>query len=464
MNLGGDSGNAVGSLQFSATAPPFNPFTFVSAGDHTHTVGNVPQGSNAYALAGGHYAIANSGGRTSTENGAHNHELKNWDQESRPNNLYVNFLISTGTGVSDIAWVPLYGVISAFVFSLRNDQPAAPWLFCNGNSESQSALPALFDAIATTWGAGSGEEAFSLPNLQGQFIRGVNPTQNALGCFQTFSTGLPKNSHFQASSGGEHSHKVPNVPNDTSYYSILGSHYGWNQQIQTSYSAGAHTHQCGRGLGEGGDSETRPVNAYVDFGILSDVVEMPVTETFAVGTILPYAAVLNQAKLEASHFLYCDGSAISRKQYASLFNSIGTSFGSGDGATTFNLPDFVGVFPRGVNSSASGAGYDPDAESRVSQPGVAGGNTGNNVGSYQPWATGPSVNPMKTTTKGLHTHQFPNVPNDNSSLAVAGGGQSIWNDDSTDSSTDGDHVHSATGGGDAETKPNNISCYYIIKF
>lgn len=39
--------------------------------------------------------------------------------------------------------------------------------------------------------------------------------------------------------------------------------------------------------------------------------------------------------------LICDGSAISRTLYSSLFNIIGTKYGEGDGATTFNLPNFI---------------------------------------------------------------------------------------------------------------------------
>lgn len=37
-------------------------------------------------------------------------------------------------------------------------------------------------------------------------------------------------------------------------------------------------------------------------------------------------------------WLDCDGSAVSRKTYAALFNEIGTTYGAGDGSTTFNLP------------------------------------------------------------------------------------------------------------------------------
>lgn len=41
-------------------------------------------------------------------------------------------------------------------------------------------------------------------------------------------------------------------------------------------------------------------------------------------------------------YLLCDGSAVSRTTYADLFAAIGTTYGSGDGNSTFNLPDFGG--------------------------------------------------------------------------------------------------------------------------
>lgn len=46
-------------------------------------------------------------------------------------------------------------------------------------------------------------------------------------------------------------------------------------------------------------------------------------------------------------WLFCDGAAISRTTYAALFAVIGTTFGSGDGTTTFNLPDLKGRVPVG---------------------------------------------------------------------------------------------------------------------
>lgn len=52
-------------------------------------------------------------------------------------------------------------------------------------------------------------------------------------------------------------------------------------------------------------------------------------------------------------WLVCDGSAVSRSTYSGLFNIIGTSYGSGDGSTTFNLPDLVGRVPVGLDSGGS---------------------------------------------------------------------------------------------------------------
>lgn len=48
-------------------------------------------------------------------------------------------------------------------------------------------------------------------------------------------------------------------------------------------------------------------------------------------------------------WLKANGAAVSRMTYAALFAAIGTTFGVGDGSTTFNLPDMRGEFPRGFD-------------------------------------------------------------------------------------------------------------------
>lgn len=53
-----------------------------------------------------------------------------------------------------------------------------------------------------------------------------------------------------------------------------------------------------------------------------------------------------------SGYLECNGAAVSRSTYASLFASISTTWGTGDGSSTFNLPDLRGQFVRGWDNSA----------------------------------------------------------------------------------------------------------------
>lgn len=59
-------------------------------------------------------------------------------------------------------------------------------------------------------------------------------------------------------------------------------------------------------------------------------------------------SIVTSALSNMDGYLLCDGSAISRSTYAELFSVIGTIYGSGDGSTTFNLPDLRGrsIFGR----------------------------------------------------------------------------------------------------------------------
>lgn len=56
-------------------------------------------------------------------------------------------------------------------------------------------------------------------------------------------------------------------------------------------------------------------------------------------------------------YLWCNGQAVSRTTYSRLFAAIGTRWGSGNGSTTFNLPDFRKRFPEGANSGSEVGQY-----------------------------------------------------------------------------------------------------------
>lgn len=111
-----------------------------------------------------------------------------------------------------------------------------------------------------------------------------------------------------------------------------------------------------------------------------------------VGTVVEYAG----ATLPTG-WLFCDGSAISRATYSTLFAAIGTTHGSGDGATTFNVPDHRGRFALGKAASGTGSTL---------------GSTG---GSIDHLHTGPShthTGPSHTHTGPSHTHTGPSHTHD----------------------------------------------------
>ena len=76
-----------------------------------------------------------------------------------------------------------------------------------------------------------------------------------------------------------------------------------------------------------------------------------------------------------SGFLECDGTAVSRTTYADLFAIIGTTYGSGDGSTTFNVPDLQDNVP--VGKSGNKALASTGGANTVTSAGNVGGSTAN---------------------------------------------------------------------------------------
>src|SRR3990167_5711696 len=68
-----------------------------------------------------------------------------------------------------------------------------------------------------------------------------------------------------------------------------------------------------------------------------------VSGTVPAGVIVPYGG-----SSAPSGYLLCDGTAVSRTTYATLFAITSTTYGVGDGATTFNVPDLRGRLPIGA--------------------------------------------------------------------------------------------------------------------
>jgi len=164
------------------------------------------------------------------------------------------------------------------------------------------------------------------------------------------------------------------------------------------------------------------------------------------GMMAPYGGAVTP-----SGWLLCNGAAVSRTVYANLFAAIGTGWGSGDGSTTFNIPQTQGVFLRGVDN---GQMNDPDTLTRTAiQPG---GNSGDNVGSYQGWQI-QSHNHTLSDPTHHHTYAAPNGGSGGGSASGTTGQAPATN---TSSSATGITI-AATGGN--QTNPNNVYVNYIIK-
>ncbi|TRZ64020.1 MAG: tail fiber protein [Spirochaetia bacterium] len=99
--------------------------------------------------------------------------------------------------------------------------------------------------------------------------------------------------------------------------------------------------------------------------------------TAATGGVPAGVVVASAASTCSTGWLAANGSNVSRTTYSTLFAAISTMYGTGDGSTTFTLPDYRGYFLRGW---ANGSTVDPDRASRTNR---GDGTTGDNVGTKQ---------------------------------------------------------------------------------
>jgi microcystin-dependent protein len=139
------------------------------------------------------------------------------------------------------------------------------------------------------------------------------------------------------------------------------------------------------------------------------------------GTVIYYAA-----STAPTGYLKANGATVSRTTYADLFAAIGTTFGAGDGSTTFKLPDLRGEFIRGYHD---GDAADPDYVTRT-------------FGSFQ------------NDAFESHLHNYYNTASDN--IAGSGDNRTYITVAGTGSQTQ------PTGG--AETRPRNVALLACIRY
>lgn len=151
-------------------------------------------------------------------------------------------------------------------------------------------------------------------------------------------------------------------------------------------------------------------------------------------------------------WLKANGAAISRTTYSELFAAIGTTFGTGDGSTTFNLPDLRGEFPRGWDDSR-------------------GVDSGRAFGSAQGELLKNHTHSGTTGDGGVHNHT-PGAGGaflTNNGGPVYGAGSGNLSASGTTDNSD-PHTHPFTTGnpngglGGAETRPRNIALLACIKY
>lgn len=167
-----------------------------------------------------------------------------------------------------------------------------------------------------------------------------------------------------------------------------------------------------------------------------------------VGAILPFAGAGDPPSpnsIAAAKWLLADGRAISRAAYPDLFAAIGTTYGAGNGTTTFNLPDLRARAPFGADDfgTAKGAAARRD---RNATPGGAGGEEEHAL----------SVSEMPS-----HTH-----PGSTLTRSTDGFGSGTWGNFGVSNGSSATFPLSvAAQGGDAahENMPPFVTTNYIVR-
>ena len=163
-------------------------------------------------------------------------------------------------------------------------------------------------------------------------------------------------------------------------------------------------------------------------------------------------------------YLECNGGAVSRTTYSALFAIIGTNYGTGNGSSTFNLPDLRGEFIRGFDN---GKGTDSGRSIASSQSAT---NASHN---HSISASGTTNTQSLTGTASKISETF--TTGSTSGVLGRGSNQTgSFTPSGTDSSPtgtltiDASHNHTVsvsgtTGSQGSEARPRNIAMMYIIK-
>lgn len=205
----------------------------------------------------------------------------------------------------------------------------------DGTALSRSAYPDLFNAIGTTYGAGDGSTTFNVPNSVGRVGVERNPSDMQFATLgQTY---------------GEKTHLLTIAEMATHSHTELVTANATGSAVRDDYASDATGKPYAQGVNTGSAGGGQAFNV-----IQPSIVKSSEIKTAPAGNKQD-AGMITGTSIEGwwasapAGYLLEDGSAVSRDTYADLFNLIGTAFGSGDGSTTFNLPDARGRVAVNVN-------------------------------------------------------------------------------------------------------------------
>lgn len=175
----------------------------------------------------------------------------------------------------------------------------------------------------------------------------------------------------------------------------------------------------------------------------------PTTALTPLGGCIPYTG---PAASVPRGWLVADGTAVSRVDYKSYFDLVGTTYGPGDGSLTFNLPDLRQRFPLGKAASGTGAtlGASGGAIDHTHALGAhthSFSATSSSAGGHDHGGTGSGG--AHTHTQGVHQHAISGID-----TAAAGGDVTVRDSstqtdifDDAGTGSAGDHSHSISSAG-----------------
>ena len=165
-----------------------------------------------------------------------------------------------------------------------------------------------------------------------------------------------------------------------------------------------------------------------------------------------------------SGYLECNGAAVSRSTYSVLFGVIGTTYGSGNGSSTFNIPDLRGEFVRGFDN---GRGVDSGRSIATSQ-GSANASHNHSISLSGTTSTKSLTGRIRKISEGFRANGsaegvFTKKSDGNNNITGGSSNSAVGGVE-----FDGTHNHTFSASGTSgsqgsEARPRNIAMMYIIK-